>query len=100
MLTIRNLPDDVHARLRSRAAEAQVSVEGFVRRVVADATRERDRDVPAAGFAEASPVFTHAVAGMSDGALPELWGALRGSVLVAPRTDLTAAAGEDWAAEG
>jgi len=30
----------------------------------------------------------------------ELWGALRGSVTVAPGTDLTAATGEAWEAEG
>jgi hypothetical protein len=30
----------------------------------------------------------------------ELWGALRGSVTVAPGTDLTAGAGAAWEAEG
>lgn len=31
--------------------------------------------------------------------LPELWGAMRGSVKVAPGTDLTQPAGEVWEAE-
>jgi len=32
-------------------------------------------------------------------ALPELWGALRGSVTILPGTDLTSGTGEAWEAE-
>jgi antitoxin (DNA-binding transcriptional repressor) of toxin-antitoxin stability system len=32
--------------------------------------------------------------------LPDLWGALRGSVTVMPGTDLTSGTGETWEAEG
>lgn len=32
--------------------------------------------------------------------LPNLWGALRGSVTILPGTDLTAGTGEAWEAEG
>ncbi len=35
-----------------------------------------------------------------DSDMPELWGAMRGSVTVAPGTDLTAPTGEIWDAEG
>lgn len=35
-----------------------------------------------------------------DDSTPELWGAMRGSVTVAPGTDLTAPAGEIWDAAG
>ena len=34
-----------------------------------------------------------------DAEMPELWGAMRGSVTVAPGTDLTAPTGEIWDAE-
>lgn len=98
-LTIRNLPDDVHGRLRACAGEAQVSVEGFVRRILAEATAEKDEAMSPAGFSKAPLPFIHAASGMSAAPLPELWGALRGSVRVAADTDLTAASGEDWPAE-
>ena len=35
-----------------------------------------------------------------DDDMPELWGAMRGSVTVAPGTDLTAPTGEIWDAAG
>lgn len=41
-LTIRNLPDEVHTRLRVRAAKAGVSMEAEARSLLEQATREPD----------------------------------------------------------
>jgi len=98
-LTIRNLPDGVHTRLRALAGDAQVSVEAFVRRILAEATAEKDRNMSPTGFAEASQPFIHAAAGAAAATPPELWGALKGSVFVASQTDLTTSSGEHWAGE-
>ena len=100
-LTIRNLPDDVHARLRAGAAASHVSVEGFVRRTlgeVMDGTRETS-GMSQPGFGEAPQPFIHAVADASSGPSPELWGALKGSVRFASGVDLTAPLDEAWSAE-
>ncbi len=72
-------------------------MEAFIRHILAEAAHastEHDT-APPAGFAEAAAVFTHAVGGQP----PVLWGALRGSVSVAPDFDLTTPTGEIWSAE-
>jgi plasmid stability protein len=100
-LTIRNLPGDVHTRLRERAAAAQVSVEGLIRRTLADVVtaQPEDRKMAPTGFGEVSLPLIHAAANGSAGAMPELWGALKGSVRIETDTDLTAPTGEVWSAE-
>jgi hypothetical protein len=54
--------------------------------MTSDSTEEK-RDPPVAAIAP------------FDGAAAELWGAMRGTVTVAPGTDLTRATGEEWDAE-
>ncbi len=51
------------------------------------------------GFGEVSLPLIHAAANGSAGAMPELWGALKGSVRIETDTDLTAPTGEVWSAE-
>ncbi len=53
-MTVRNLPDDVHRRIRLYAAEHGISAEAAARRILDEATRPADRlgDIVAA-FARA-----------------------------------------------
>jgi plasmid stability protein len=98
-ITIRNLPDTVHAGLRRLAAAAGQSVEAFVRNTLAETVQSAGterKSTKATGMSEATfPWNTpHAVATAS----PELWGALKGSVYIPPGTDLTAPLDEPWEA--
>ncbi len=51
-VTIRNLPDEVRARLRERAARAGRSMEAEIRRILVDASLSEDRDASSAGLQE------------------------------------------------
>ena len=97
-LTIRNLPDDVHARLRAGASASQLSVEGFVRRILAEApiAGSAVENATTLGFSEAAMPYTHVPGAAPAAPIPELWGALKGSVQVAPGADLTAPLDEGW----
>ncbi len=50
MLQVRNLPDDVHAKLKARAAEARMSLSDYVAQQLAELVRYRSN---AELFAEA-----------------------------------------------
>jgi len=50
MLQVRNLPDDVHAKLKARAAEARMSLSDYVAQELAELVRYRSN---AQLFAEA-----------------------------------------------
>jgi len=43
MMTVRNIPDEVHDALRARARKHDRSTEAEVRSILADAVRPRDR---------------------------------------------------------
>ncbi len=100
-IAIRNLPDAVHEALRQRAAERQISLEGLVRMILAEAVAgQADAVSPTvSGFAEVS--LPWGAPQLSPGADPtrDLWGALKGSVHVPGNADLTAPLGEAWHAE-
>lgn len=49
-VTIRNLPDEVRARLRERAARAGRSMEAEIRRILVDASLAEDRERSRAGL--------------------------------------------------
>ncbi len=52
VLTIRNLPEEVHARLRLRAAKAGRSVEAEVRAILAAASSRDQEGKPASSLQE------------------------------------------------
>ncbi len=52
VLTIRNLPEEVHARLRMRAAKAGRSVEAEVRAILAAASSRDEEGKPASALQE------------------------------------------------
>ena len=103
-ITIRNLPESLHATLKQRAAAAKLSVEELVRRILASwavsgvATIQKDSAMMP-GFSETSAAWPQppAPAIVSH---PDLWGAMKGSVHVHPDTDLTAPLDEPWKALG
>lgn len=51
-VTIRNLPDEVRARLRERAARAGRSMEAEMRRILVDASLSEQREVSSKGLQE------------------------------------------------
>ncbi len=98
-ITIRSLPEDVHTKLRHMAADAKVSVEALVRRLLAEATAQMV--LPETGqfeISDASPQWVHAPAGSGTNAT-DLFGALRGTILVPPETNLAEPTGESWGAD-
>jgi plasmid stability protein len=100
-ITIRNLPEDVHAGLRRLAAARGQSVEAFVRNILAEAVQSAAQPdstpAKATGMSEATFPWNGPPAGPPR-PLPELWGALKGSVHIPPGTDLTAPLDEVWEA--
>jgi plasmid stability protein len=105
-ITVRSLPDDVHAHLRAHASARGTSVEAFVRGILADATKSAvGQAKQVTGVAEAQQRFlgpgqllqppTHAPS-----ETPDLWGALRGTVQLSQDADLAAPVGEVWDAAG
>ena len=99
-ITIRNLPDTVHAGLRRVAAARGQSVEALVRNTLAETVQSADamdaKPTKATGMSEAT--FPWNAPQTAPSALPELWGALKGSVYIPPGTDLTAPLDEPWEA--
>jgi plasmid stability protein len=98
-ITIRNLPDTVHAALKRRAALEKLSVEALVRRLLAAAMlapRHDEGTAPMTEFAEIAQPWVHAPSASHPAA--DLWGALRGTVHIPAGTDLAAALDEDWEA--
>jgi len=98
-ITIRNLPESAHAGLRRLAAARGQSVEAFVRNTLADLVQSaatEGKSIEATGMSEAS--FPWNVQQVAPPVLPELWGALKGSVYIPPSTDLTAPSDEVWEA--
>jgi hypothetical protein len=103
-ITIRNLPESVHATLKQRAATAKLSVEELVRRVLAswagpmgDPIQKESPNMH--GFSEASAGWP-APPAQVQASHPDLWGAMKGSVHVHPDTDLAAPLDELWKALG
>jgi plasmid stability protein len=95
-ITIRNLPESVHAGLRGLAAARGQSVEAFVRNTLAEAvqsTAAEGKSTKVTGMSEAGFPWN-----APKTAPPELWGALKGSVHIPPGTDLTAPLDEVWEA--
>ncbi len=98
-ITVRNLPNDVHTKLRHMAADAKVSVEALVRNVLAEAVAQMVLlETGQFGMSEASPQWVHAPAGSGTNAT-DLFGALRGTILVPPETNLAEPTGESWGAD-
>jgi plasmid stability protein len=98
-ITIRNLPDTVHAGLRGLAAARGQSVEALVRHTLAELVQSgntQGKSTKATGMSEAT--FPWNALQTAPPALPELWGALKGSVYIPPGTDLTAPLDEPWEA--
>lgn len=93
-IVIRGLPDGVHAALKAAAASRRQSMEAYVRGVLS----EHVAAPGPGGFAEAQAAY---LAGreVASSAPAELFGAMMGSVMVAPGTDLAAPPGEAWDAE-
>ena len=96
-VTIRNLPDSVHDGLRQlAAAAANLSVEAFVRNLLANATQQSSVNV--AGMADAEVSWGLAPEKAAAQTAPDLWGAMKGCVHVPAGTDLTAGTAEPWEA--
>ncbi|MEJ0046213.1 MAG: hypothetical protein WDN04_08910 [Rhodospirillales bacterium] len=99
-ITIRNLPEWVHAELRRLAAARGQSVEALVRNILAGAVQSAPRSngspAKATGMSEATFPWSAPPAGLQP--LPDLWGALKGSVYIPPGTDLTMPLDEEWEA--
>ena len=110
-IAVRNVTDAVHARLREVAAVRGVSVESFVRTVLAEAVlpQEGGLNVKVTGFSDVSAPWPAPSSGApwamtprdeaAGSELPELWGALKGSVHVAQGADLAAPMDEAWQAD-
>ena len=94
-MTIRSLPDEVHAKLRRMAGSAGTSVEALVRGILAEATMETPRPP---GMSEASAPWIVPAKQLLTAA-PDLWGALPGCIQPATGADLTAPTGEAWKAD-
>jgi plasmid stability protein len=98
-ITIRNLPETVHAGLRGLAVARGQSVEAFVRNTLAELVQSagtQGKSPKATGVSEAT--FPWNTPQTAPPALPELWGALKGSVYIPPGTDLTTPLDEPWEA--
>jgi hypothetical protein len=105
-ITVRHLPEGVHAALKHQAAVHNRSVEAHVRVILAAHTApppQLNATLPgpkpmcavANGFAEAALPW----GGLKPATpLPDLWGALKGTVHVDPATDLTEPLDEPWEA--
>ena len=105
-ITIRQLPDHVHAALKQQAASHNRSVEAHVRAILAAyAEPAVPNPLPPSGaphmpeapkgFAEASVPWGNLTPASP---LPDLWGALKGTVHVNPATNLTEPLDEPWEA--
>jgi len=99
-ITIRNLPDGVHATLKQRATAGKLSVEELVRRLLAtwaglSATPMQEDSLKMPGFSEVSAGWPEPPS-LTQATHPELWGALKGTVHTQPGTDLTAPLDEAW----
>lgn len=92
-ITVRNLPGDVHAKLRSLASSKGSSVEALVRTTLAQASHGAPLS---SGFSEMQAPWNGPDVKTSTPA--NLWGAMRGTVHLDPAADLSAPTGEVWKA--
>jgi hypothetical protein len=88
-ITIRNIPESVHAGLKRRAATSKLSVEELLRRLLSSWVDT-----------SADPMQTETETLKPKPPYPDLWGAMKGTVHIPPDTDLTAPLDEAWKALG
>jgi plasmid stability protein len=100
-ITVRQVPDSVHAWLRHEAKTRHMSVENLCRLLFADAMTP---DAPATpgprSFAEAASAYTAPAKSAVPHRLTDLWGALKDSVHMPYGEPGLAPLLESWKAEG
>jgi plasmid stability protein len=101
-ITVRNLPESVHATLKQRAAGGKLSVEALVRHLLAtwaalpNTPMQKD-PTDMSGFSEAPATWPEPPS-LVQASHPDLWGAMKGTVHIPPDTDLAAPLNEAWKA--